>query len=42
MKLKTLVLALLVAVPAFAAGVDAVCGCDCGADCPCGAACGCP
>jgi len=40
MKLKTLLLALVVAVPAFAAGVDAVTGCACD-DCSCGScACG--
>jgi hypothetical protein len=42
MKLRTILLSLLVAVPAFAAGVDAVSDCFCGDSCPCGNACGCP
>jgi hypothetical protein len=42
MKLKTLILALVIAVPALAAGANALlpstCGCG---DCACGGACDC-
>jgi hypothetical protein len=42
MKLKTIFLAMLVAVPALAAGANALVGKDCGCPgCACGSACAC-
>ncbi|MDP2345835.1 MAG: hypothetical protein Q8O67_33150 [Deltaproteobacteria bacterium] len=41
MKLRTILLSLLVAVPALAAGADVVADCFCGSSCPCSTACGC-
>lgn len=42
MKIKTLILSMLVAIPALAAGANALSkDCACGSSCACGNACAC-